>query len=350
MVFRRALPIVVFAVAALTPQPARAEAGLEAQVMSKIRAYRSTGIIVHSGLLNAAREHSRGMSMRGGLDHNGADARVNSAAPDPMETNGSPDDGFGVASWCENVTYVMSHPESEVADRIFNQWEGSGAHGRCMKDGHRNVGAVGIHYDGQSWWATFIAQVDRTPPGGAPPAPAKTKPSEEPAPPPAPAASEAPENEVAAPEAAAPAGLLDGADEQRAADEPVASNEPVPARQEAGADVEAADRAVEATEEAGRPASSAPREHVFAAEPAKAVGYGWQELAAVAALLALATPLLRRLRERPSEVERRDLIPLTQIEPVRPCALSAGIERYVVATRVPSDLREMVVEPLPVPT
>jgi hypothetical protein len=349
MVFRRALPIVVVAIAALTPQPARAAPHLEAQVMAKIRAYRSAPIVVHSGLLGAAREHSRGMSMRGGLDHNGADGRVANASPDPVETNGAPDDGFGVASWCENVTYVMSHPEHEVADRVFNAWEGSGAHGRCMKEGHRNVGAVGIHYDGQSWWATFIAQVDRTAPGGAQPAPAKREPAEEPKPSFAPAASDPPDTNVPAPqEATAPVGLLSESDDAPAVgSDEAADTGQTPVQDEEPAEPERVPAVAAPTQER---ASSVPIDDLDRARPVNAVGYGWQEVAAVAALLALATPLLRRLRERPSEVEGRDRIALAQIEPVRPCALSAGIERYVVAARVPSDLREMVVQPLAVST
>jgi hypothetical protein len=354
MVFRRALPIVLLAAAALTPHPARADASLEAQVMSRIRGYRSASIAVHSGLLAAARNHSRGMSSRGGLNHDGADARVQGAAPDPMEMNGAPDDGFGVASWCENVTYVANYfPYSEVAQRIFNAWEGSGAHGRCMKEGHRNVGAVGIYYDGEFWWATYIAQVDKTPPGGAPPAP-KEEPAEKPeAKKPAPIAkpeASAPPQDAPAPKADEPAGLLNRAENEVVAD----SESEVPLREKATAESK--------PEEADVAPARAPL--VDAQQPAllgrvgpdprtretSSIGYGWQELAAVAVLLVLATPLLARLRERPSEMKRRDHIALTQIEPVRPCALSAGIERYVVAARVPSDLREMVVEPLAVAT
>jgi hypothetical protein len=34
-----------------------------------------------------------------------------------------------------------------------------------MQDTSLNVGAVGIYYDGNTWWATFIAMIDNTPPG-----------------------------------------------------------------------------------------------------------------------------------------------------------------------------------------
>ncbi len=164
MAFRRVLIACIAIVGALSP--AKAQAGdIESEVMAKINAVRGSGLAVHSGLLNAARSHSMQMASRG-LNHDGADERVNSAAPDPAEGNGAPDDGFPVASWCENVTYVNYGSEGDAASNIFKQWRNSGAHNACMTNANKNVGAVGVYWDGSTWWATFIAEVDRTPPGG----------------------------------------------------------------------------------------------------------------------------------------------------------------------------------------
>ena len=155
---------------------------MESQVFSLINGERSKPLIEHAGLLSAAQAHSQQMAMTGGLNHDGADERVANAPPDPAEANGAPDDGFGRAAWCENVTYSNGFPESQVAQRLFNQWRNSAPHQACMTNSSKNVGAVGIYYDGTTWWATFIAEVDSTPPGGSRPAP----------PPPAPKTTTAP--------------------------------------------------------------------------------------------------------------------------------------------------------------
>jgi uncharacterized protein YkwD len=326
MLLRRA--VLLGAVAAATLFPSRAqgqEASLEAQVFSMINDGRSARALVgHSGLLAAARSHSRDMSREGGLSHNGADERVANAPPDPFETNGAPDDGFAVAAWCENVTYVMAAPESEVARRIYNAWDGSGAHARCMKNPEKNVGAVGIYYDGQTWWATFIAEADATPPGGAPAASAD-QPSAKPA-----AVAQPARTTSAAPTQApsTPAGLLAGND--RAAEGPQVSAQPtaVPAPaisaqpvsgQIAGPDIETV----------VGPADLQAAQPVTARPP----GYGWRELAGVAAVLAVATVLSRRLVKRAPEVERRDHVSLPEVEAMRVDPPSARVEREMVAAR-----------------
>ena len=157
---------VVAILTAFTPIAHATEPLVEERVVALINAQRTDRLVVHYGLLSAARNHSADMAREGGLSHEGADERVNSAPPDPGEFNGAPDDGFGVAAWCENVTYTVGTSEAEAPQRIFDQWNRGGAHQRCMMDTSRNVGAVGVYYDGQSWWATFIAEEDATPPGG----------------------------------------------------------------------------------------------------------------------------------------------------------------------------------------
>jgi len=167
MALRRLIgPLAVVALILLS-SPSRAVGSLESQVFAKINGERSTPLIEHSGLVGAARQHSQEMAAAGGLNHDGADERVANAAPDPPEANGPPDDGFAPAAWCENVTYSTGFPESQVAQKIYEQWHGSGAHDACMSNPDKNVGAVGIYFDGSTWWATFIAEVDHTPPGSA---------------------------------------------------------------------------------------------------------------------------------------------------------------------------------------
>ncbi len=332
MAFRRSLvaaaSLALIGAFVLTSAPgSAADSGVEAAVLAKIRAGRSGGLVVHSGLLSAARSHSMYMS-RHGMNHDNADSRVRNAPPDPFETNGAPDDGFGVASWCENVTYSTGHPASEVPNRIYSQWAGSGAHGRCMADASRNVGAVGVYYDGTTWWATFIAQVDKTPPGGSGGGTAPQKTSAPKAPPAAaaePAASSAPAQQ--------PATQPVGSD----AHPDTGSNAETTGAQEAGSDV---------AEEATVPLVAADDGGVTVAEPqplrtdtkitgadeplsgrrtTEPITYGWQELLAVAGVLAIATLLLwRRVRrsdaplyvppEFTAEAERRDRVAQPEAE------------------------------------
>jgi pyruvate/2-oxoglutarate dehydrogenase complex dihydrolipoamide acyltransferase (E2) component len=297
MAFRRTMPVAgaltllgaVLGSLLSTSAPASADAGVEAAVMSKIRANRSGGPILHSGLLAVARQHSMYMSRDGHMSHDNADSRIRNAPPDPYESNGAPDDGQPPAAWCENVTYSTGHPASEVPGRIYSQWAGSGAHARCMRDTARNVGAVGVYYDGTTWWATFIATVDNTPPGGTQPkasAAPKPEPEEEAAP--APASTQAPSAQT--------------------------PGEPVPAEQTSADAVaprisalpDGADAAEDAAEEAGlipslhiealpeQPDVGSTLDVPFAPASDTPPGYGWQEVAAVAAVLSLATSLLRR--------------------------------------------------------
>ncbi|MGH7859855.1 MAG: CAP domain-containing protein, partial [Candidatus Binatia bacterium] len=97
-------------------------------MLSLIDSVRSSSLVVHSGLQAAAREHSRGMASRGGLDHDGAQQRVMGASPDPGEAGGAPDDGFDPYGWCENVTYVDYGTEAEAPRHIFEQWRRSARH------------------------------------------------------------------------------------------------------------------------------------------------------------------------------------------------------------------------------
>ena len=66
-------------------------------------------------------------------------------------------------------------------------------------------------------------------------------------------------------------------------------------------------------------------------------GYGWQELAGVAGVLAIATILSRRLVKRAPEVERRDHVPLPEVEPVRIDPPRPRVEREMVTAGVAGD-------------
>ena len=327
MAFRRSLvaaaSLALLGAFVLTSAPtSTADSSVEAAVLAKIRASRSGGLVVHSGLLSAARAHSMYMS-RHGMNHDNADSRVRNASPDPFETNGAPDDGFGVASWCENVTYSTGHPASEVPGRIYSQWAGSGAHGRCMGDSSRNVGAVGVYYDGTTWWATFIAQVDKTPPGGSSGGTAPQKTSAPKAPPAVsadePAASSAPAQQPASQPVGSNANPDTGSDAQttgtQAADPDVADYATVPlvAADEGEITVAEPQPLRTDTNIAGDDEPLTPRR---ATEP---IAYGWQELLAVAGVLAIATFILwRRVRrleaplyvppEFTAEAERHDAV------------------------------------------
>jgi len=190
---RRLLLLAAVSVPFLLPGVANAQSqpSMESQVFAKINAARSKKLILHRGVHSVAWRHSADMASRGGLSHANADARISNAAPDPAEANGAPDDGYG-RDWCENVTYVNFGTEAEAAGRIYEAWRRSGAHHRCMQDATLNTGAVGIYWDGSTWWATFIAYLDHTPPGTAP-AVAPTAPKQKPAVTQPPAAAPAPQ-------------------------------------------------------------------------------------------------------------------------------------------------------------
>jgi hypothetical protein len=153
-----------------------------------------------------------------------------------------------------------------------------------MRNAERNVGAVGVYYDGTTWWATFIATVDNTPPGGTgPKASAAPKPEPTQEAPPAPTTTHTPAQAPAEPASA------DGVEPQTSA-LPQGADTAVKAAEEAGL--------VPAIEtEAHRDEPQAPTTFALpsaSASDTRSSGYGWQELAAVAAVLALATSLLRR--------------------------------------------------------
>ncbi|HVL82214.1 MAG TPA: CAP domain-containing protein, partial [Actinomycetota bacterium] len=137
-------------------------ANVEVLTLQKINGGRSgvgkAALVMHAGLRTKAREHSAYMIGRGGLSHDGFSTRVTSAAPDPYESNGPPDDGFrslysGATYACENVAYMGggSPTDDQIAQTFYDLWyRSTSGHKECMLDLHSNgytVAGVGVGYD-----------------------------------------------------------------------------------------------------------------------------------------------------------------------------------------------------------
>lgn len=299
---RKAIVLAVAAAASVAifgPREASATASVEMGIYERINAERTETLTIHSGLAAAARDHSRRMSAEGSLSHEGADERVNNAFPEPAEADGAPDNGFPVASWCENVTYTsIARSESEAAKQLFEQWNRGGAHHRCMMDTKRNVGGVGVYYDGESYWATFIAEIDETPPGGAAPKPEPAQSKKTPAPRVAPAASAAPD--VDQDEHRPPAQPSEAPD----APEPVIAATAVPSSDPRPSGSAPPSAPVDDREPARIPVhvdpSVADADAPFAGTVRSGsagdgpLGVGWQEVLGVAGVLSVASLLLKK--------------------------------------------------------
>jgi hypothetical protein len=167
MSVRRILPVLLLTAGLLLPAKSASADDVESQVFAMINAGRGTPLVLHHGLLSDAEGHSQYMAQTGNLNHDDAQQRVEEAPPDPPEANGAPDDGFNLYGWCENATYVTP-AQGDPATAIYNNWKNSPPHNACMNNTGKNVGAVGVYWDGSTYWATFVAESDSTPPGGAP--------------------------------------------------------------------------------------------------------------------------------------------------------------------------------------
>ena len=301
---RRALVAAVVVAAPLVllaPRNADASVSVEMRIHELIDADRAEPLTIHYGLQAAAREHSRYMASEGSLNHDNADARVNAAPPDPPEGNGAPDDGFPIAKWCENVTYSIGRTESEAPDQLYAQWKRSGAHYRCLMDTSRNVGAVGIYYDGESWWATFLAEVDETPPGGAKPKPKPAEPKPTPAMNVAPAATTAPDRDAdEAPRTSARPSEAPDAREPAVAASAVPSSDPNASQGSAAPSAAPAEQDATARIPVDVDPSVAGADSPFAGTVHRAqrgdrpIGLGWQEVLGVAGVLSVASLLLKK--------------------------------------------------------
>jgi uncharacterized protein YkwD len=176
--------------AGLVTSPVRASAqsdAVEVRVLELINQGRAgqsrKAEIMHGGLRVAARNHSANMSARNSMDHSGYPGRISTAAPDPAESNGAPDDGFNGYS-CENVAWYQpgtTATTEQLAQKFYSLWYNSSPHRNCMFDATNtgfNVAGVGIYSANGKWWATFDSAIDRTPPTGSsttpPPTPTGT--------------------------------------------------------------------------------------------------------------------------------------------------------------------------------
>jgi uncharacterized protein YkwD len=188
--------------AGLASAPARASSqtdDVEVRLLAMINAGRGGqgkgAEVMHAGLRLAAQQHSADMSARNSMDHNGFPGRINTANPDPAESNGPPDNGFN-GSACENVAWYQpggSATTAQIAQKFYDLWFNSPPHHDCMFDayGYRlNVAGTGIYYNSAQgkWWATFDSAYDSTPPTASPPpTPSPTpKPTPSPSPTPSP--------------------------------------------------------------------------------------------------------------------------------------------------------------------
>ncbi|HVE92541.1 MAG TPA: CAP domain-containing protein [Actinomycetota bacterium] len=169
------------------------EINVESLVLEKVNGGRSgigrSPLRMHSGLRIKARGHSVNMASRGGLTHDGFRTRVDTATPDPVESNGAPDDGFYSAGFaaCENVAYTSASgwTDSQIAQKLYELWlYSTSGHKQCMFDtasggpyGYTVTG-IGVYFHSGSgrWYATMEVVKDRSLPS------ASTTPTPTPAP------------------------------------------------------------------------------------------------------------------------------------------------------------------------
>jgi hypothetical protein len=236
------------------------------------------------------------MAQQGNLNHDDAQQRVEDAPPDPAEANGAPDDGFNLYGWCENATYVVP-AQGDPATAIYNNWKNSPPHNACMNNTGKNVGAVGVYWDGSTYWATFVAEIDSTPPGaasskGGPTTQDVTNPSQ-----PTQVHPQTPEGITAPAQTAAPAAPSSSSTHNYTPHyvAPAASVAPSPTPQPVKVVIDAPQ-----TNLLSQTASDDPSQE-------RTAGFGLPELTGVLAAFVLGCLVLeRRLREKPTKRRRTD--------------------------------------------
>jgi hypothetical protein len=153
--------------------PARAQTpSVEEQLLALINGPRSHTIVMHAGLRAAARAHSASMASAGALSHKGAHSRIYSAAADPAEPGGGPDNGF-TGTWCEVVSWEDVSADENVPRRFYDDWIKSTEDSSCMSNRAITVAGVGAYERAGRWWVTLEMVEDKTPPleGAVPAAP-----------------------------------------------------------------------------------------------------------------------------------------------------------------------------------
>jgi len=129
---------------------------------------------MHDGMREKQRGHAQYMSEIAALTHDGYAQRAQTATPDPVETNGAPDDGF-TGYIAENVAQNFRNNRSDVdiAAAIYEQWLNSPGHKKNMFDesgAGYNAAGVGIFEEASGKiWAALLLTGDNTPPDGSVP-------------------------------------------------------------------------------------------------------------------------------------------------------------------------------------
>jgi uncharacterized protein YkwD len=138
----------------------------ETSLFGQIDTYRGNNgkgtLTLHNFILALAEGHSRAMAKRNLLSHFGFARRVSRIYAN--------DAGIKNQFLCENVAFVRNPAINSLgaATAIFNGWQASQPHNKCMLDINRNSvttqsAAVGVVRRGSTWWATFITAHDTTP-------------------------------------------------------------------------------------------------------------------------------------------------------------------------------------------
>lgn len=217
--------VVVLAATFAVAEPAAADLGpLEDRMLQVVNAGRANGghntrglghgLSAHSGLRSQARQQAQRMLAQERLHHDGLGSRVNASTPDPAESNGAPDDGFG--AYCEVVGArgtTTNESDEQIVQAMYEAFRTSPAHRACMFDepshGHYTVAGVGfadeVDAGKRKVWVSIMIVRDRSMPGTAPQQQPPPPPQEAP-PPPAPAPpAEAPPSQAPATQAPPPA-------------------------------------------------------------------------------------------------------------------------------------------------
>jgi uncharacterized protein YkwD len=166
---------VVFTAVSVAPEADADAAAVETALLQAINTGRASvgkpALVMHAGLRVKQQGHAQHMATIDALTHDGFGDRAQTAAPDPIEANGAPDDGYN-GSVAENVAQNFRNGASDVdiANAIYQQWFNSPGHKANMFDENGfgyNAAGVGIFEepDGKIWGALLLI-VDGSPPGG----------------------------------------------------------------------------------------------------------------------------------------------------------------------------------------
>jgi uncharacterized protein YkwD len=165
----------IFAAVSISSEADADSAAVEVALLGSINAGRAAigkpPLLMHNGLREQQRGHARYMSGISQLTHDGFSQRASSATPDPVETNGAPDDGFTGFN-AENIAqnFRNGRTDTDIAEAIYQQWFNSPGHKTNMFDEQNrgyNAAGVGIFEEASGKiWAALLLSVDSTPPGG----------------------------------------------------------------------------------------------------------------------------------------------------------------------------------------